>query len=86
MVGYREICLVGELLRKKHYTTLTLNELTKILMAATNCHHSTTIRNYIRVLVDSGYIKSIKSDYGFMWEVIYDEKRGGVIGQEKLGG
>lgn len=71
MVTYKEVCSIGDMLRKNNFKYLTLYQLSKILMKRTNSQGSNTIRKYLEILKHEGYIKATTVDGVPMLEVIY---------------
>lgn len=70
MVTYRDILLMGEMLRKNPNRYLSLKQITDLLVDNSGSFHSKTIRNYLVILQKHGYIKSVSVDGVAMWEIL----------------
>jgi len=60
----------GERLRKSNIETLSLGEISKIVMHSMNVHSSKAIKHYLEVLESQGYIKSVLVDNCVRFEII----------------
>lgn len=70
MVNHQEILMLGELLRKNQNRYLTLKQVQDLLIDNSNSFHKQTIRRYMEVLVQHGYIKSVVISGVPMWEIL----------------
>jgi len=77
MVSHRDILLMGECLRKNPSRYLTLRQLRDLLVDNSNSFHDRTIRHYMEVLVQYGYIKSVALNGVPMWEILQRKEDAG---------
>lgn len=70
MVTYKEILMMGELLRKNDSKYLTLKEVQDLLIGNSGSFGIATIQNYMRILVKNGYLKSVAVNGKPMWEIL----------------
>lgn len=75
MVSYHEIIQMGEFLRKNESKYLTLKEVQDLLIDNSGSFGKATIQNYMRILVKTGYIKSVSVDGKPMWMILQREEK-----------
>ena len=70
MVTFRDIILMGEMLRKNPNRYLSLKQISDLLVDNSGSFHSKTIRGYLMVLQKHGYIRSVAVDGIPLWEIL----------------
>jgi Fe2+ or Zn2+ uptake regulation protein len=70
MATFKGILEMGEALRKTDKQYLTLSEITSLLRSYSGSFKSETIKNYLQVLQQRGYIKSVAVGGVPMWEIL----------------
>ena len=72
MVRYDAIIQVGYKLRHSDIKKLTITQLFSTLRKATNVHHNKTLKHYVMILKDEGFIRFTNDG---RWEVIDEGKQ-----------
>ena len=70
MVTFKDIMLMGEMLRKNPNRYLSLKQLSDLLVDNSGSFHSKTIKGYMVVLQRYGYIRSVAVNGVPMWEIL----------------
>jgi hypothetical protein len=70
MATYKTIMEIGERIKKSSNGYITIGQLRRLLMEATNVHHTKTIKHYMETLIEAGVIKSVNHEGCMMFEII----------------
>jgi uncharacterized protein with von Willebrand factor type A (vWA) domain len=67
MVDYKKIHQIGIKLQQSDVKTISTDKLYQLLRKATNCHRANTLKHYMSILRDDGFIRM--NQHG-QWEII----------------
>lgn len=70
MATYYQLKNFGEKLRKSNHMHLSFEDLRSMLMQNMNVHTQATIRHYLEILEEKGYLERVLVDNALRFEII----------------